>query len=51
MDTGAGWDGTLSMMNVDNKELFQSDPVEDLYPKEPGRQGLMDLFTSGEIGL
>ena len=51
MDTGAGWRGMLSLMDIDSKALFQSDPVEDLYPKEPGRQGLMDLITSGEIKL
>lgn len=32
MDTGAGWEGRLSMMNIETKELFQSDPVYDLYP-------------------
>ena len=33
MDTGAGWPGgVLTMMNIDNKEFFQSDPVDDLYP-------------------
>ncbi|MFC2124797.1 metallophosphoesterase [Bacteroidota bacterium] len=51
MDTGAGWRGNLSIMDIDSKELFQSDPVEDLYPTEPGRQGLRDLITSGEIKL
>jgi len=25
MDTGAGWNGKLSMMNIDTKEIFQSD--------------------------
>lgn len=33
MDTGAGWPGgVLTMMNIDNKEFFQSDPVDKLYP-------------------
>ncbi len=32
MDTGAGWEGLLSIMNVDTKEVFQSDLVNDLYP-------------------
>ena len=27
MDTGAGWSGVLSMMNVETKEVFVSDPV------------------------
>jgi len=37
MDTGAGWSGVLSMMNVDSKEVFQSDPVPSLYPGIQGR--------------
>ena len=37
MDTGAGWHGKLSMMNIDTKEIFQSDPVPDLYPEHTGR--------------
>ena len=32
MDTGAGWEGYLSMMNVETKEVFQSERVQDLYP-------------------
>lgn len=32
LDTGAGWDGRLTMMNVETKEYFQSDPVLNLYP-------------------
>ncbi|MEQ9425304.1 MAG: metallophosphoesterase [Cyclobacteriaceae bacterium] len=31
MDQGAGWGNRLSMMNVDTKEIFQSDPVDKLY--------------------
>ena len=32
MDTGAGWDGGyLSIMNIDTKEVFQSDMVSTLY--------------------
>ena len=31
MDTGAGWGGRLSMLDIKTKELFQSDPVADLY--------------------
>lgn len=38
MDTGAGWSGVLSMMNVDTKEMFISDPVPDLYPGIEGRK-------------
>jgi serine/threonine protein phosphatase 1 len=37
MDTGAGWSGKLSMMNVETKDLFQSDYVFKLYPKYKGR--------------
>jgi serine/threonine protein phosphatase 1 len=32
MDTGAGWPGgVLTLMDMDSKEYFQSDPVERLY--------------------
>jgi serine/threonine protein phosphatase 1 len=37
MDTGAGWNGRLTIMNVDTKEYFQSDPTPSLYPIEKGR--------------
>ena len=38
LDTGAGWPGgVLSMMNIDTKELFQSENVQTLYPESPGR--------------
>lgn len=32
MDTGGGWDGKLSVMDIDTKEVWQSDTVADLYP-------------------
>jgi serine/threonine protein phosphatase 1 len=38
MDTGAGWQGVLSIMNVDSKESFISDPVPSLYPGIEGRK-------------
>ncbi len=38
MDTGAGWSGVLSIMNIDTKEVFTSDAVGDLYPDETGRK-------------
>lgn len=38
MDTGAGWEGVLSMMDIDSKEIFVSDPVPSLYPGVQGRQ-------------
>jgi len=37
MDTGGGWEGKLSLMDVDTKEVFQSDVVLDLYPETRGR--------------
>ena len=37
MDTGAGWTGVLSMMNIDTKEYFTSERCIDLYPDHPGR--------------
>jgi serine/threonine protein phosphatase 1 len=38
MDTGAGWSGVLSMMNLETKECFMSDPVPSLYPGVEGRK-------------
>jgi serine/threonine protein phosphatase 1 len=37
MDTGAGWSGKLSMMDVDTYGVFQSDLVPTLYPGVQGR--------------
>ncbi len=37
VDTGAAFLGRLSAMNIDTKEVFQSDVVMDLYPNEKGR--------------
>jgi serine/threonine protein phosphatase 1 len=37
MDTGAGWSGVLSMMEIHTKELFISDAVPSLYPGVVGR--------------
>ena len=37
MDTGAGWSGPLSMMDVNTKEFFISDTVASLYPGVSGR--------------
>ena len=31
IDTGAGWGGRLSMIDIDSDELFQSDKVTELY--------------------
>jgi serine/threonine protein phosphatase 1 len=37
IDTGAGFDGKLTILDVDTKEYWQSDALPDLYPDEKGR--------------
>jgi len=37
IDTGAGFTGSLTMMDADTKEFWQSDPLPTLYPSEKGR--------------
>lgn len=37
IDTGAGWSGKLTVMDVDTKEYWQSDFVKELYKDEKGR--------------
>lgn len=37
MDSGAGWTGKLSIMDIDTKEYWQSDFATLLYPEERGR--------------
>jgi len=37
LDTGAGWYGRLTIMDVETKEYWQSDLVTELYPDEKGR--------------
>jgi serine/threonine protein phosphatase 1 len=37
LDTGAGFKGKLTFMDIDTKEIFQSDLVSDLYPDQKGR--------------
>ena len=37
LDTGAGWSGKLTIMDIDSHEYWQSDPVPDLYPHILGR--------------
>lgn len=39
MDTGCCYYGPLSIMNIDTKEIYQSDAVLTLYPDHPGRNG------------
>jgi len=38
LDTGAGWNGKLTIMDVDTKEFWQSDFVPTLYPEEAARK-------------
>jgi len=38
MDTGAGWSGPLTMMDINTKEIIQSDNVPSLYPGVMGRR-------------
>ena len=40
LDTGGGWEGRLSIMDVETKEFWQSDPVRDLYPEHGPRATL-----------
>ncbi|MCC9137410.1 metallophosphoesterase [Pontibacter silvestris] len=37
MDTGAAFTGALSIMDLDSKQVWQSDKVMTLYPSEEGR--------------
>ncbi|OUS03553.1 serine/threonine protein phosphatase [Flavobacteriales bacterium 33_180_T64] len=37
VDTGAAFTGKLSAINLDTKDVFQSDILKDLYPNELGR--------------
>lgn len=37
IDSGAGWHGKLTIMDVDTKEYWQSDHSKELYPDEKGR--------------
>ena len=37
VDTGAAFQGKLTIMDVDTKEFWQSDDLPDLYPNEKGR--------------
>ncbi|SIS91629.1 serine/threonine protein phosphatase 1 [Chryseobacterium ureilyticum] len=37
LDTGAAFTGALSVMDIDTKEFWQSDPLPSLYPDEKGR--------------
>lgn len=37
VDTGAAFKGKISMLDINSKEIWQSDPVHTLYPTEKGR--------------
>lgn len=37
LDTGAGYGGKLTIMDIDSQEYWQSDFVKELYPNELGR--------------
>lgn len=37
VDTGAAFKGSLTILDIDSKEYWQSDPVMELYPDEVGR--------------
>lgn len=37
LDTGAGFEGKLTIMDIDSKEFWQSDFCKELYPNERGR--------------
>jgi len=37
IDTGAAFKGPISLMDIDSKQVWQSDPVHELYPQETGR--------------
>ena len=37
VDTGAAFKGLLTIMNIDTKEFWQSDALNELYPNEKGR--------------
>lgn len=37
LDTGGGWEGKLSIMDINTKEFWQSDKVSELHPESRGR--------------
>ncbi len=37
LDTGAAFKGPLTLMDVETKEYWQSDPLPEIYPNEKGR--------------
>lgn len=49
MDTGAAYDGKITLMNLDTKEFVQSDPLYTLYPNETGRNGVFLLRHTKDV--
>ncbi len=47
MDTGAGWSGVLSMMDIDTKIVATSDRVPSLYPGVKGRTMSNEQWAMG----
>ena len=37
IDTGAAFKGPISLVDIESKQVWQSDPVHELYPQETGR--------------
>jgi serine/threonine protein phosphatase 1 len=37
IDTGAAFKGPISLVDIESKQVWQSDPVHELYPEEIGR--------------
>jgi hypothetical protein len=48
MDTGAGWTGKLTIMDVQTKEYWQSELVQLLYPDAVPRRTVRKLNISSE---
>ena len=40
LDTGGGWEGRLTVMDVDSEEYWQSDLVKNLYPETISPRGI-----------
>jgi serine/threonine protein phosphatase 1 len=38
IDTGSGWEGKLTIMDIDTKEYWQSEYVHTFYPEDGGRR-------------
>ncbi|NIG56643.1 serine/threonine protein phosphatase [Chitinophaga sp. Cy-1792] len=42
IDTGAGFYGPLTAMDIDTEQVYQSKPLPDLYPDEQGRNSYLE---------